>query len=555
MENSFNLVDEPWIPVRMRDGTNKILSLRDTFANSGQITRIQGDSPTQNYAVLRVLLAIIWRAHLTDPDFTQVLSDRDEYTGWWFDNLEDPQWLNSSPINDYLDRWHERFELIHSPKPFMQVNDLQTTSGKTLGIARIIPKAEKDQFTMRDGQKREALSLPEAARWLIALQAYDYSGIKPGAVGDPRVKGGKGYPIGTGWTGTTGGVVLHGRCLAQTFILNLPVNLMADDKRELDLPPWERTPDTSAPRDVQRPLGPVDILTWQVRRVRLVVENNEVVRVLVTNGDRVETANEFNDPMTAYRWSKNKSKKNNDVYYPRTHAEERTVWRSLDPLLVFSNKQPKPEQANQIPQTINWLRSIQERGEHLEQNIGVELVGVVYGTQSAVIENTIHAELEMKLQLLMSNNADIIFHLLEAAQAAQDAAIAVGQFGGRLKQALGDDYQFDPSLTERVLYDAEPDFKNWLGSISNTTNIDQAWGQWAQSLYQQFCLFAQDMAYAAGPQAAIGVMKPKGEQDDGVLYSSSLAYSWLEYRLSKVLNVKERNMTLNKINHPSGRRK
>ncbi|NYN06610.1 type I-E CRISPR-associated protein Cse1/CasA, partial [Salmonella enterica subsp. enterica serovar Typhimurium] len=67
---------------------------------------------------------------------------------------------------------------------------------------------------------RSKLSFAEAARWLVHTQAYDYSGIKPGVEGDPRVKGGKGYPIGTGWSGMTGGTVIRGTTLLETLLLN-----------------------------------------------------------------------------------------------------------------------------------------------------------------------------------------------------------------------------------------------------------------------------------------------------------------------------------------------
>ncbi len=62
---SFNLIEEPWIICRTDDGTQK-LSIRQVFDGSARPLAIVGDSPTQDYAVLRVLLAIFWRAHFHD---------------------------------------------------------------------------------------------------------------------------------------------------------------------------------------------------------------------------------------------------------------------------------------------------------------------------------------------------------------------------------------------------------------------------------------------------------------------------------------------------------
>ena len=123
---------------------------------------------------------------------------------------------------------------------------------------------------MRAGNARDSLSYGEAARWLVYAQAYDYSGIKSGAVGDSRVKGGKGYPIGTGWTGMTGGVLVVGENLLDTLILNTCSSALTNSQ---DRPVWERQPDGPDTREKvgenAYPQGPSDLLTWQSRRIRL----------------------------------------------------------------------------------------------------------------------------------------------------------------------------------------------------------------------------------------------------------------------------------------------
>ena len=190
---------------------------------------------------------------------------------------------------------------------------------------------------MRAGKARDSLSYAEAARWLVYAQAYDYSGIKSGAVGDSRVKGGKGYPIGTGWTGMTGGVLVVGENLLDTLILNTCSSALTIPQ---DKPVWERQPDGSDTREKvgenAYPQGPSDLLTWQSRRIRLHSEGNRVTGVILSNGDKIPDAgaNVFGDPMTPYRYSTNKSKKNMDIYYPATFSPQRTVWRALDALIV-----------------------------------------------------------------------------------------------------------------------------------------------------------------------------------------------------------------------------
>src|SRR5699024_9430745 len=57
--NKFNLIDEPWIVVMTNEkGETTKVSLRDLFANAHQYKRLAGDSDAQDFAILRVLLAI-----------------------------------------------------------------------------------------------------------------------------------------------------------------------------------------------------------------------------------------------------------------------------------------------------------------------------------------------------------------------------------------------------------------------------------------------------------------------------------------------------------------
>ena len=77
--HTFNLLDEPWI--KCMDGANQpvTLSIRDIFAGRGDAYKVVGDSPTQDYAVLRVLLAIFWRAHALNLAATHAGSNPEDF--------------------------------------------------------------------------------------------------------------------------------------------------------------------------------------------------------------------------------------------------------------------------------------------------------------------------------------------------------------------------------------------------------------------------------------------------------------------------------------------
>ena len=63
-ETAFNLVDEPWIRVLQPDGTAAEVSLRDVLLRAHTFADLGGELPTQNIAVLRLLLAVLHTANL-----------------------------------------------------------------------------------------------------------------------------------------------------------------------------------------------------------------------------------------------------------------------------------------------------------------------------------------------------------------------------------------------------------------------------------------------------------------------------------------------------------
>ncbi|WP_234463759.1 type I-E CRISPR-associated protein Cse1/CasA, partial [Corynebacterium macginleyi] len=57
-KETFNLLDKPWILCTDSADNRKALSIWDIFSGQGDARKIVGDSPTQDYAVIRLLLAI-----------------------------------------------------------------------------------------------------------------------------------------------------------------------------------------------------------------------------------------------------------------------------------------------------------------------------------------------------------------------------------------------------------------------------------------------------------------------------------------------------------------
>ena len=94
-EIEFNLLTEPWIRVRLRDNTVREVSLTEALVSAQDYVDLAGEMPTQNAAVLRLLLAVLFTV------FSRV------------DAKGKPQPLAQS--DDALERWSELWQLGNFP--------------------------------------------------------------------------------------------------------------------------------------------------------------------------------------------------------------------------------------------------------------------------------------------------------------------------------------------------------------------------------------------------------------------------------------------------------
>lgn len=545
-EPRFNLADQTWLLARLKSGEMAELSLRDYFKRVYEIDRIYTGSPLTDAAIFGVVLAIFARATF--------LSGTVEAFGGsaaWIRQMRKPEGENLNAVLAYLEIYKDRFWLLGGERPFMQVHDLRTAKGETKSIARLIADSESEYFSQRAEAALKSLSFAEAARYLVTLQAYDYSGIKSGAEGDPRVKGGKGYPLGVGWYGATGKVIVHGANMMETLLYCLDYEQLTSESFEHDLPVWERPePDTAAPRaytggsasaykDEPGPAsGMCEILTWQSRRVRLHHDGERVTSVLVSNGDKWLDRNTYTDPLTGYRYSKNQSSKTEQVWMPQTHAAERTLWRGADALLTRLT--PESEKQNKPAPVIRQLGS--GRYFPTDAEVQVQLVGVEYGTQSSIIENIISDSMTLELSLLTDEGVSVSQMVRENIQTTMDAAIALGQFAGQLLQAAGREYEFRADATEALLNRMEDAFRLWLADQRASEDIAEKKKEWQSRVRAVITQESDLLKYSAGPKAMLGTFgkDPAGNE---VLYNVARAERLLHARLRKIIPLAYQDST------------
>lgn len=503
-ESKFNLLDEPWVYVTFGDGKRQMLSLQECFAHACEIRRLSFGQDPVSFSVLRVMVAIMQRT----------LYVASAAKGGW--NAQTWQYAYQNPketmglVNQYLDVRKDRFFLIDPDRPFFQHPKLQKKDDSHFGVGKFLSDVPDNipLLTMRMGTALEKISYPEAVAQLIHLQAFAPSGTLPGAVGDERVKQGKGYPIGTGWAGAQGGVYIEGETLFSTLMLNtLAIGLPGEESEEAqatgiiatnpgdDLPVWEREREKQpvGQRDDIYPHGLADMLTWQSRRVRLIDGGNSVIGVVLCQGDRLGEkktsafANaQVREPMGVWRFSEPQTRKNKRVtYMPRKHDPSRAIWQGITSLLpefpgkLATYKEVRVE-ASLPPAVVRWVGWLLSNG-YLPESTTYRLrsCGYEYGDQESYFAEAISDYLAVPPRLLTGKDQKSLYLVKTGMELLDELASAIASLAGNLQRAMGAE---DTSLAtrttrERFYSEIDSQFRAWLlGAGSANYDLDSLWG-------------------------------------------------------------------------------
>ncbi len=522
---TFNLVDEPWIRVRTTSGRVEDRSLRSVLDDAASIRALAGEIPTQDAAILRVLLAVLLGSVRSDDGLSE-----DEALDLWLD------WWHAGRFPDavgaYLDAVRPRFDLVDADAPFFQVAGLTTASGRASGLGKLIAEVPDGApyFTTRTGPEVESLSLAEAARWLVHCQAFDPSGIKTGAVGDDRVRGGKGYPFGyPAWAGNLGLVIAEGASLFATLLYNLPLTRSGPH----DLPQWERRP-VGPGVDVTHPApqGPADMFTWPSRRLRLMLSGDRVVDVQISNGDKLGPQDKHPfEPMSAWRYSKNQSSKTEQVLMPVMHSPSRRVWQGLGALLVPGATETPALKA----QTVEWLATLR-RHRLLEAGriVDLRIVGFEYGTQNSTIDGAIDDRLAAPVAAL--TDRVLAAAAVDAAERATRGVVALANLASNLDRAAGGEGEAPREATFQrgyALLDAP--YRRWIRSLDDPALAETKLEEWSGEASDILRRAGDALVLVAGPAAWTGREVSRLGSESPTLLDAGLAGIWFHAALNKAL--------------------
>ena len=520
MTPSFNLLDEPWIRVTRLNGAPDEVSLLALFREATDIAGIHGEIASQDVAVLRLLLAISHRT-MDGPEDLDV----------WKDYWDAPGSLGRDAA-DYLERYRDRFDLRDPERPFFQVAGIHAASGKTSGLESLIVDVPNGNpfFTTRIAEGLESIDWAEAARWLVHVHAFDPSGIRTGAVGDPQVKGGKGYPIGPGWTGQIGTVTVVGENLERTLLLNTVVCEELDGLNDVDpasdLAPWERGVDGPAGSHDPKPTGPVFCYTWQTRRMLLHGDDDGVTGLFLGNGDKATPQNRFLvEPMTAWRYSEPQSKKlKAPVYMPRKLPTDRAFWRGLSTLVAQLSPKIKVKGAGEVtryrsPGVVSFYQDLMYHEIVPTKGlIPLHAAGIEYGAQEAVVTELVDDVLSLPAGLLDPENERLLAVVRGAMEETEQVAAALRSLAANLDRARGgspDTASAAREHTGTAFYQViDERFPRWLASLDEE-DLDRAHARWRERLRSEALRQQEALAAAVPDTAFAGRGEGKGRADVG----------------------------------------
>lgn len=501
----YNLLDEPWIPIRLLDGTITNVGLLELVERTSDIADLACELPTQNIAIQRLILAIAYR--VATP------SNEQEWARQWNEGAPTDRML------EYLEEWRDRFYLFGGRYPFMQVADLRTEKDAVSGLEKIIADVPNGEqfFTTRHGKALANISAAEAARWLVHVQAYDPSGIRSGAVGDPKVERGKGYSIGPSWCGQLGMVWLKGENLDESLVLNL-VPSDSGNLRGVSTSTqwggcsWEDDEPETAERGDYSLLGssgtplPISIprlLTWHSRRVRLVGDVSGVTGVVLALGDKLTPQQmQQYEPLSLWRYSVRQSKKfKQDVYMPKKFEAGRALWRNLPEVLpdgrkiIGADKQKKVEFYPSATLSFHYAFEESLVKTDYPKRLRIQAVGAVYRAEETYFNDIYFDELTLSVALMRAGQPQLAAQVDQQVRNTEEVAEALGVFAANLARAAGESGDGAGNgardRTKQLFFARVDDpFRHWLANIDEDSKPSEIAQSWERSLRT----FAQESA-------------------------------------------------------------
>lgn len=557
----FNLLDEKWISVISDNyGTTENVSLVELFNNSQKYKGLGGDSKTQDFAVMRLLLAVLHtvfsrfdaggeeygyfelndrlssRGKIEDED------DLDDYMNDLYETWETLWARKKFPdiIETYLENWRDRFFLLDDKYPFYQVvksvfvnrkiSKAQASSISGKNINRLISESGNKSalFSPKYESKnnKEILSFAEIARWLVTFQGYT-------GLSDKVIFGSDKYKASKGWIFDLGGICIEGNNLFETLLLNLV--LVHPEDRYIaypQIPSWEE--DGIKIVDTLLNNGEVNniasLYTNWSRAIYIDPEMSEKKPFTceIVKLPEITHTDQFLEPMTL--WKYNNSGKTKDTFTPRKHQVNQSIWRQFGLLTVSTDNVniSNSKDSFRRPVLMSWLNNISEFiGNY---NISLQAISMRDdgNATSWVPVDEIYDSLNLNEVLLTDNQeAGWVPRINEAVNnTKQVVEVTYRRFINDIKEIRNSSSKsFTSQKLEEMYFEIDIPFRNWISSIRPEDDKDEILIEWYKILKNIASLKASSVVAEAGPRDYKGIDKDeKGVLNIATAYNKFIYY-------------------------------
>lgn len=556
----FNLLDEAWIPVIVDSkGRTREVSLKEFFENSHHYKGLAGDMETQNFALMRVLLAVMHTVFSRfnangeeyayfdlDERFKQTEEIEEEDLDDYIDNLY-RTWLDlwerkqfPKIIGEYLEKWRDRFYLFDKEHPFFQVRFEDITEDKiSKSKASSVSGGNINRLISESGNKialfspkykanenKNKLSEAEIIRWILTFQAYT-------GLSDKVIFGKEKYKNSKGWLFDLGGIYFKTGNLFTTLMLNFMIVQKENDNLvNIQRPCWEY--DSNEVIEGYFDKDNMDnISSLYTAWSRAIYINPDIdihlpFECFIVKLPEINHQNKFIEPMTV--WNYNKNGENKDTCTPKKHQLNKAMWRSFGLIVGI-------EETGRTPGIMDWMNKVQEIAEKKDKEFITEKPMLCAISMKDDGNATSWVPTDEIMDYLVIDDY-ILTDLQEKGW-----AIRINDVVNETKKIIGfvfktyisdikkiRNVQSDTYVSQKVetlYFKVDNPFRQWLASLSVKNDKDEKIKEWRTELKKMVKLEAEDLLSEAAYRDY------KGIEEGGEIKNIATAYNYFMNKLNQ----------------------
>ena len=470
MKQEFSLLEEPWICVRLPDCSVRQVSIREALLHAQDFAGLAGETRTQDFAVFRMLLAIVYTVFTRyDTDGQEIHSEditEDDMLDLW-EMVYTSGKFPAAPFDAYFARWRERFWLFDEAHPFYQCTTVADRNMMSTGkmIGSLFESANKERLFSGRREEGRLLDFAEAARWLLHLNCFDDIAAK-----HPTPK--------RTYVGPFSLIALEGKNFFETMMLNFVA--VSDHQTYLSRPVWEQDNNVMEyNRRIPMPMDQAELLTIPSRRILLhrSDDGNKVDGYMLSGGDYIEEKDVYAEQETCWIGRQEK-KKGPYSFRPMEIRQEDTVkkaWQEFGVIAVADN-QDEADHGKRAPGVIRWMKFLLEhRMIERDQMVQISMAAMVYNAKQTTcypVMDHVSDGLTFHSQLIMDAGYIWRKNVCEVINECDQAVGAVGNLYKKVQYAAG---RWDKD--DKVTLSGEADIK-----VRFYAEIDRIFREWLRNL-------------------------------------------------------------------------